>query len=349
MLLRKLSVFLSVFMLLAIVILPAAAQDESIISGLVNPRHISYGSDGTLYIAEAGSAGDETGQGSFGEVKYGMTSQVSAVSPEGEQMVIVSDLISMAGFGNVNGATAVLVTDDAYWVALGEGPSDVPEGSLVSAIVEINRESMEMGEVIDVKAFEEAENPDGSDEAVSNPVDIALAEDGTLYIVDASGNAVYTWTADAGMALFAVWPPDETGETPSAVPTAVDLGPDGDVYIGFLSGFPFLTGAARIERWSADGELKETYEGLTLVTDVEVTDDGSIYAVEMAGGFTDDGYIPDSGRIVSVSADGIEAVAEGLSFPYGLAQTPDGGWVVTVNSAFSEPGSGEIITVAPAM
>lgn len=349
MLLRKLTIFLFVFMLLAMVILPAAAQDEPVASGLVNPRHITYDSNGTLYIAEAGSAGEETGQGSFGEVKYGLTSQISAVSPDGEQTVLISDLVSMAGFGNVNGATAVHVTDDAYWVVLGEGPSDAPEGSLVSAVVQINRESMEMGEVIDVKEFEEAENPDGSDEAVSNPVDIAVAEDGTLYIVDASGNMVLTWTAEDGLALFAVWPPDETGETPSAVPTAVDIGPDGDVYVGFLSGFPFLTGEARIERWSAAGELKETYEGLTLVTDVEVTDDGSIYAVEMAGGFTDDGYIPDSGRVVSVSADGIEAVAEGLSFPYGLAQTPDGGWVVTVNSAFSEPGSGEIITVAPAM
>jgi sugar lactone lactonase YvrE len=347
---RKLIVLVSVFTLFIFASLPVAAQDEPVASGLNSPRQVSYDSEGNLYIAEAGSGGEETGTGAFGEVKFGPTSQITVVTAEGEQSVILPELISTdTGFGNINGAADVFVTDDSYWVVLGEGPEEVPEGSNVSAVVQIDRETMEIGDVIDVGAYEVAENPDGSPETVSNPVDLDVAEDGTLYIVDASGNTVLTWTAEDGLATFAVWPPDETGQEPSAVPTAVDIGPEGDVYVGFLSGFPFPTGGARIERWSAEGELVETFEGLTLVTDVVVTEDGTVYAVEMAEGFGDEGYIPDSGRVVTVSAEGVEAVAEGLPFPYGLAQTPDGGWVVSTYAAFSAPGSGEVIAIAPEM
>ena len=129
------------------------------------------------------------------------------------------------------------------------------------------------------------------------------------------------------------------------MPTSIDFGPDGDLYVGFLSGFPFATEGSRIERWSPDGELVEGYEGLTLVTDVLVDDDGVIYAVEHAAGFGDRGFIPDSGRVVTVSPDsGITPLLEGLRTPYGLAQAPDGRLVVSVASA-DATGTGMVIAV----
>jgi hypothetical protein len=47
--------------------------------------------------------------------------------------------------------------------------------------------------------------------------------------------------------------------------------------------------------------------------------------------------------VVTVSDDGIETVAEGLNYPYGIARSPDGVLVVTVNSAFSDPDSGMVV------
>ena len=84
-----------------------------------------------------------------------------------------------------------------------------------------------------------------------------------------------TWSADAGLEVAVVW----DFESDNPVPTAVDIGPDGDIYVGFLTGFPFPAEGSRIERWSG-GELVETFEGLTAVTSVLVTDDGDVYAVE---------------------------------------------------------------------
>jgi sugar lactone lactonase YvrE len=321
--------------------LPALAQDNAIATGLNNPRHISYGPDGTLYIAEAGTGGDEDAEGPYGPVTIGLTSQVTAVSPEGEQSVVVPELVSMDnGFGQIEGTTAAYATEDALWLVLGMGPHPAPEGKNVESIVTLDPASMEASQVIDLRAFEEANNPDEAAESVSNPIDLAVAPDGTLLLLDASANALLSWTEADGLKLVAVWQPEP--DQAQAVPTGLEVDVDGNVYISFLSGYPFTPGSARIEVWT-DGALAQTYEGLTLVTDLHVAEDGTIYAVQMAEGFGDQGYIAESGSVVTVSDEGITPVVEGLNYPYGIAESPDGTLVVTVNSAFSEPDSGMVI------
>ncbi|MBL8163736.1 MAG: ScyD/ScyE family protein [Anaerolineae bacterium] len=322
------------------------AQDEmtEIASGLNSPRHLFYGADGSLYIAEAGKGGEIEGEGPFGPATYGETSQFSVVSPEGEQSVLIPGLISLdAGFGQIEGAMAIYVTESSYWAVLGLGLKEAPEGKNVEALVEYDRETLEVKQVVDLRAFETENNPDESDEIVANPADIAVDADGKVYIADASANSLLTWTPDDGVQLFAAWPVVE-GEL-SAVPTSVSIGPDGDVYVGFLSGFPFPAGGARIERYAADGTLKQTYEGLTLVTDVLVTEDGTIYAVQFADGFGDQGYNAGTGSVVTVSEDGLETVAGELNFPYGIALSPDGTLAVSVESFGVAPDSGKVIAV----
>ncbi len=167
-----------------------------------------------------------------------------------------------------------------------------------------------------------------------------MSADGTLFIVDSGCNCLWTWTPDASLNLFKSWDIED-----NPVPTGVDFGPDGDIYISFLTGFPFPVEGSRIERWSPDGELVQTYSGLTLLTDVLVDDSGTIYAVELAAGLGERGFIPDSGRVVMVSEDGIAPVMEELRAPYGLAEAPDGSLVVSVVTAFDASGAGMVIAV----
>lgn len=318
--------------------LTVGAQNEPLAAGLNGPRHITYADDGTLFIVEGGNGGDIEAEGAYGPVTVGQTGRVTIVSPAGEQSVLVDNLVSMNG--GERGAMAALVTGDTIWLALGEGPEELPfEDAQVMAVLELDRETLEVRQVIDVFAAEAAENPDG-DILLSNPSDLALTEDGTLYIADASANAVWKWTEADGLQVFAFWSIDD-----NPVPTSVALAPNGNLYVGFLSGFPFAAGSARIEAWSPEGELVQTYEGLTLVTDILVAEDGTLYAVQMAEGFGDQGFIPDSGSVVRVSEDGVEPLAEGLNFPYGIAQSPEGALVVTVNSAFTAPDSGMVIAL----
>jgi hypothetical protein len=339
---RRMLVFTLLLFLIVLVASSLVAQDDAIATGLNNPRHLFIGSDGTLYIAEAGTGGDQDAEGPYGAVKLGTSGQFSVVNADGQQSVIVPELLSMdAGFGQIEGPTSLYVTDDSYWLVLGMGPKEVPTDKYAEAVVQVDRETLSVDQVIDLGAYERENNPDGAPEIVANPIDIDVADDGTVYIADASANTLFSWTEEAGLLPFAIWQPEEG--VPQPVPTAIEIGPDGSLYVSFLSGFPFPPGGARVEQWSPEGELLQTYEGLTLVTDVLVTEDGTVYAVELASGFGDAGYIPDSGRVISVTD--MAVLADGLNFPYGLAQDAEGTLWVTVNSAFSEPDSGMVVPV----
>ena len=196
--------------------------------------------------------------------------------------------------------------------------------------------------MIDLGAFETQNNPDKAEELVSNPAALAVDKDGKLYIADASANDILTWTEKDGLQIFAVWPVEK--DKAQSVPTSLAISADGDIYVGFLSGFPFATNSARIEVWGADGKLKKTYSNLTLVTDIMLAADGTLYAVQLADGFSDKGFNADTGSVVKVTDSGSETVAEKLSFPYGIAESKDGQLLVSVN-AVGAPDSGEVIMV----
>ena len=232
--------------------------------------------------------------------------------------------------GNSRGASDILVTDDTIWLALGEAPTIYP---FSMGLVELNKDDMRIRNFIDLYTLEADENPDG-DIIAANPVDFAVADDGTIYIIDASCNCMFSWSEADGTQIAAAWPVGDT----TAVPTSVDIGPNGDLYVGFLTGFPFPTGGATIERWSG-GELAETFTGLTAVTDVLVTEDGTIYAVEY--GVFDQGWGP--GQVVTVTADGPETVLGDLTTPYALAMDGEGNLFVTTNSSGGE--GGQVIAV----
>lgn len=315
--------------------LPLLAQDEApIADGLNNPRQMFYAEDGTLYIAEAGYGGEDEATSVFGQpISVGPTASITTVTPDGEQSVLLDGLGSTQGFGNIIGAHAIYVDETTYWVVMGEGPQagSYDESLIFDALVGFSRESMEAEQVISLRETAQPNNPEAAN--FSNPVDIAVA-DGVVYIADAGCNCIQSWTPDDGVQLAATWTPDD-----NPVPTAVAFGPDGDLYVGFLGGFPWGEGATRIERWSG-GELAETYTGLTTVTDILVAEDGTLYAVEH--GLTGEGYVP--GRVVTVTSDGITPVMEGLESPYGLALSPDGQLVVSVGSVAGE-GAGRVIAV----
>jgi hypothetical protein len=327
---KKYTVIFGIVVLILTVTLPVAAQDV-VVDGLVNPRGLTFDSEGNLYIVEAGNGGDLEVSSGRAPLRVGSSGQVTRVSPEGDSEVIILGLPSRA-VGDSRGATDILVTDEAIWLTIGQAPNQFP---FSMGLVELSRDSLRIRRFIDLYSLEEAENPDGLS-VEANPHDFAVADDGTIYITDASCNCMYSWTEADGPQLAASWPVGDV----SPVPTGLDIGPDGDLYVGFLTGFPFPQGTATIERWSA-GELVQTYTGLTAVTDVLVTDDGTIYAVEY-GVFGDQGWGP--GQVVRVTEEGPETVLGDLTLPYALAQDADGNLFVTVNA--SGGGNGQVIAIS---
>ena len=319
---------LSLIVLLLVPAVFAQEDPEVIVEGLINPRNLSFDADGNLWVAEAGNGGPLLTES---DDALGNTSQVTRVTPDGEASVEVYGLTSYRE-GQSLGAHDVIVTDESIWVLVGES-SDF-RNPYTHALLELDKDTKRIKTFVDLLSIELESDPDGNANMQSNPVDFDVAPDGTVYIANAGCNCLLSWTADAGVAVAAVWP----FESDNPVPTGVDVDAAGDVYVSFLTGFPWPVGEARVEKWSG-GELVETFGGLTAVTSLVVTENGSIYAVEA-------GLNPESpARVVQVTSDGPVAVAEGLTAPYGITQGPDGRLYVTIGSV---GGEGAVVAL-PAM
>lgn len=313
---------------------PALAQDNPKVyaEGLTNPRNLSFDSAGMLYVADAGNGGPQM---TPDDTPFGASSSIIMVAPDGKLTTVAHGLISYRE-GNPLGAHAVVATDTSLWVLLGE-TSDftIP---FTHALVELDKKTGRVRTFVDLLTAELEKDPDGNPNQQSNPTDFAVAADGTILIANAGCNCLMSWTAKDGVQIAASWPK----ETDNPVPTSVEIGPDGDIYVGFLTGFPWPQGAARVERWSG-GQLKTTYKGLTAVTGLLVAKDGTIYAVELGVFEQGKGWGP--GRVVKVAESGVTPVLENLTAPYGLAQAPDGMIVVSTGAIGGADGK---ILVVPA-
>ena len=349
-------VVLSLMLLLTGVGVVFAQDGEVLATGLNNPRNLFFDVDGTLYIAEAGTAGKDTvaNPSGFGDVPLGYTAQITTVSPDGKQSVFMAEFQSLElSHGQIVGLHAVHLTPENMYIAFGQGrtpggptsPQDLP----MNGIAVVNRTDLYVNNYIDLFSYEEDNNPDEGEELGSNPMDFAFSsDDSIMYVADASANAVLKWTEEEGLSTFVVWKVE--ADTSPSVPTTVAVASNGDVYVGFLTGYPFAPKTSRIEHYNAEGELLTAYDGLSFVTDILLASDGSLYAVEMATGYKDDeefdfGFLPNTGRVVKVTEDEIIPMVTALNYPYGIAQKPSGEIYVTVNSFFSEVNSGEVVRI----
>lgn len=321
---RTRCVFVLLMLILALAsVLPAIAQDEydTIVDGLINPRNLFYDADGNLWIAEAGDGGPGL---TNTEESFGNGGQITMVTPDGNASVEVIGLTSFRD-GNTLGTHAIYVTEGSIWMLLGE-TSDfrIPYSH---ALVELDRDYNRIVTFVDLLTLEIEEDPDGNANMQSNATDFEVAPDGTIYIANAGCNCLMSWSADAGLAVAAAWP----FSTDNPVPTSVEVDADGNIYVGFLTGFPFPEEGSRIEVWNG-GELVQTYTGLTTVTGLEITDDGRIIAVETG---LDDGI----GRVVEVTEDGLTVLADNLPVPYGVVQTPEGDLAVSIGAIGGQGGA----------
>ncbi len=339
--------------LLAALALPVFAQDATpeatpemtmalppgaVAGGLNNPRNIAFDSNGNLYIAEAGAGGAvvlaTTDQGN---ATAGFTSQVSVVDKTGKQSVWLPGLVSYSSpTGETLGLEAAYPVGSSVWLVFGGAAPGAPTPFYLDTVEEVDATSGRVKTYLDLWAYETANNPDGAD-LESDPAALAWGSDGTLYIIDAAGNDILSWTAADGLKTFLSWKDDP-------VPTGMAFASDGSFYVSFL-GTGIAPGAGHVEHWSADGKtLIETFDKLNAVTSVAVGKDGGVYATELVT-MGAQGPTPNSGDVIELSKDGNKPVATGLNAPYGLAQAPDGTWAVSVNATFAPPGTGMIMTI----
>jgi hypothetical protein len=200
--------------------------------------------------------------------------------------------------------------------------------------------------VADVASLETAQNPAGG-RFDSNPFGV-LAEPGRQFVTDAGGNSLVQ-VVGGQVSLVATFapipaPPGAAGPPVSEpVPTRVNRGPDGALYVSTLTGVPFRPGTAAIYR-VMPGAAPQVYAGsFSFVTDFTWAHDGSLYVLQFASapGLGGPGMVirvaPNNGARSTVIAT--------LASPTGITVGPDG--ALYVSNKGRTPGAGEVLRIVP--
>ena len=237
----------------------------------------------------------------------------------------------------------------------------------------------ELESIFDFATYEITNNPDGGDK-VTNPYDLAISGD-TAYVVDGGGNAAYSIKLDGSESkavgipqkiitdpelpelppgaelppgLINVLPPDpENPEGPlqisiQSVPTGGAVGPDGALYVGEYSGFPYPENESRIFRIGDDGVPEVFADGFTHITELTFDKDGNLLVLQFSDQSQLTGdlrFLP--GSLIQVAPDGtrttLVAAGEGLESADGLVIGPDDNIYVTKRGV--GPGLGQGVRV----
>lgn len=337
---------------------------EVIAAGLDNPRGL-VATHGEVLVAEAGRDGPGPSiVGSDGvRVCLGQTGAVTAVRPGGkgmDQRRVVTGLPSLApeGGAGATGPHDVAVGDKELLVTLGLAADPAlradlgPGGALLGRLVGVRPPAAAVRSIADLAAFEAAADPDQGLPGTapdSNPYGL-LATPGGALVTDAGGNTLVRVGPKGVVSAVAVLAPRLVpGPMPGSmipmqsVPTTVARGPDGALYVGELTGFPFPVGGARILRIAKGAAPEVVAEGFTNVIDIAFDDDGRLHVLE----FARNGLLSmdPAGALTRIEPDGsrTEIAAGALIAPGGIAFGRDGTIYVSNKSVL--PGGGEILRI----
>jgi len=349
---------LSIAIVLAIA--PLVAQTPTMLvvaTGLDNPRGITFGPDGALYVAEAGRGGTsplclpDTAPPFPPTRCLGPTGAVTRISGLLVQQRVVTNLPSVAV---PTGAQAAGPNDvdfgfGSMWITIGFGGNPASRAAFEASGIRMGwlaRASMngDWSYQLDLSRFEATANPDGGP-VDSNPFKLLIQSNRALF-ADAGGNAINQIDANLGISNFTVLPRvnTPTGGTTDPVATSVAAGPDGNIYVGQLTGFPFTPGVASLWRVPATGGTPtQVATGFTMIIDVAIGADGAAYVLE----HDIDGLLGPSmdGRLTRVMPDGSRTViaSAGLTWPGGVAIGPDRAVYVTRKSSL--PAVGDVVRI----
>ena len=212
------------------------------------------------------------------------------------------------------GAEDVAYLDGELYVGVdgggaGHGNEDVPSG--------IYRVTGDGGAelVADLSAWTRenpvANIPPDSDPDAGGYSVVAEPSSGTLWVGDPNSGQILSVAADGAITQVIDFSEGHL------VPTHLTLDPEGGVYFGILTVFPFTDGGAGVFHLGLDGTVEAVWTGLTTVVDVAVGEDGTLYALELSTGNTPESPLnPGSGRIVrQTGPDTNEVVVDTLELP----------------------------------
>ena len=335
-----------------------AADGEVIAQGFNGPQGVLVDGDGNVWVIDSGLGGDtdiqwispETGEAV--DAKLGESAQIARINAADNSVDQIAALPSVNLGSEALGGARLALLDGTLYATVGQGigSADTVLPDNFGGVLSVGADGV-LAMAANTWAFELANNPHPSI-LDSHPYGLQAGPDGMLYVADAGGNDLLKVDPATGevsvVAVFdpipGVFPrPDYGGEMlTDAVPTDVVFDADGNAYVSFLSGAPFVPGSAKVVMVAPDGTVSDYATGYTMLTDLAWGPDGNLYGVQF-GIFGEQGPTPNSGAVVHIKGGtDFDVAIEGLSFPISLDFNEAGDAFVAIN-AVGPPGSGAVV------
>lgn len=330
----------------------APVVSAPLVSGLAGPLQIAVGSDGTLYIGEdfAGQLTRVTKQGTRSVVVTAADGgEVAGVDATGRGTLVwtttsgateeTSATASALMRTLPTGASAQLA--DLFWYEHQYNPDQVNSYGF-------------SGVSADCKSQLPPFIPNGGDPYAgvldTHPYSVVTLPSGGWVVGDAAGNDLLKVSPNGQISTLTVLPgqsvevSEEAAQelglpecavgatyTAEPVPTDVELGPDGMLYVSTLSGDPAPGSVYRVN--PATGAATQIARGFAGATNVAVAPTGTVYVAEL---FAD--------RISKVVGSDIVPVAD---LPQPAALEWANGRLYASQFALGGPDGGQVVTLAP--
>jgi len=328
-----------------------------VVSGLNNPRHLAWDSDGNLLIAEAGRGALKPSAsncfiGPEGQNCAGATGSVSSVhkpwfTTNAMPHRIVKGLLSAAApdGGSATGSDGVSSQHGSVLIQETHLPT-IPGVPNWQSGQLLKLRGGHLSAVASISNVELTQNPDGL-QVDTDPYAVLSLGHKTSVSTDAAGNDLVL-VKNGKASPFTVFPQHGCGGAPTpgcdqdSVPTSLAWGPGGKLYVGELAHFE--PGEARVWKVSpSSGKLLGYYgkggticpndtAGFSTITGITFGDDGSLYVSELFGGATG------QGDVVKISPKCVRTSVS-VPLPAGLATDHRGNLYVSAFSVSDSDGA----------